>query len=231
MTNWVFNTLTIEGSPEQVNKLIEQVGKPIISTINPDGDLAFNVETVRCSNPVFSFWNIIAPTDLEAYQNQPVRSELSVNDPNWWSDHEEKSKSDNSWYNWNIRNWGTKWDVAVSDDNGYPETFKQESDNGENKVVVYQFNTAWGTPYKAMETLSSQYPTLLLTLDYEEETGWGGEAEFLRGEILSLSEYDNKCPDCDTVDIAEYCEKCGIVCNQCFYGYSEGYCSEHVRPV
>ena len=63
--------------------------------------------------------------------------------------------------------------------------------NGDNLVVYYNFNTAWGLAMPALINLSSQYPDLLLTLSYEEETGWGGELEILRGELISDESYDN----------------------------------------
>jgi hypothetical protein len=72
-----------------------------------------------------------------------------------------------------------------------------------------------------MEKLSAQYPSLLFTLSYEEETGWGGECEFLRGEMISESEYENKCRDCDSEDTLDYCDTCSIdVCLSC-YNFAE----------
>jgi hypothetical protein len=122
----------------------------------------------------------------------------------------------NDWYNFNVREWGTKWDVAVSEDDKHPDTYMEEAENGENYVVYYNFNTAWSRPLGAISKLSAQYPTLLFTLSYEEETGWGGEMEFLRGEVISESEYDNMCRDCDATDQMEYCDNdCGEICGNC----------------
>ncbi len=33
MPNWCYNGLTIEGNPEQVNKLVEQMNQPYIITV------------------------------------------------------------------------------------------------------------------------------------------------------------------------------------------------------
>ena len=229
MPNWVFNGLTIEGKPESVNKLVEQMNTPFVDFIEANGDLAFGINQIKYSNPIFSFRNIIAPTDLEAYKAQPVRSELSVNDPNWWADTQRLSETDNSWYNWNVRNWGTKWDVAVSNDDKYSDTYMEGPvENGENYAVYYNFNTAWGVPDQALTTLSSQYPDLLFTLSYEEETGWGGEAEYLRGVTISQSEYETKCNECDAYDKMEFCEDCeNDVCRDCFYGADIEKCEDH----
>jgi len=205
MPNWVYNGLTIEGNTEQVKSLIKQMNKPFVDSIKPNGDLAYSIEQRKYVNPIFSFRNIIAPTDMEAYHSVPTFPEKF-----------DMKFEGNDWYNFNNREWGTKWDVAVAEGDEYPTTNIQESENGDNYVVHYNFETAWSRPLPAIEKLSAQYPTLLFTLSYQEETGWGGEMEFLRGEIISSSEYDSQCRDCDAVDCLEFCEDCGNeICNVC----------------
>jgi hypothetical protein len=211
MPNWVYNGLTIEGNPEQVKSLIKQMNKPFVQSIVPNGDLAYQVKQRKYVNPIFAFHNIYSHTDAgitdEQYHAVPVFPEKF-----------SLAFTGTDWYNFNNREWGTKWDVAVAEDDKYSNTSIQEAENGENYVVYYNFETAWSRPVPAIEKLSSQYPTLLFTLSYEEETGWGGEMEFLRGVIISESEYDNKCRDCDAVDVLEYCEnECGEICSVCHW--------------
>lgn len=205
MPNWVYNGLTIEGNPEQVDKLVEQMNQPFVDYIEAHGDLSYNIKQTKYVNPIFSFRNIISPTDLEAYKAQPdFKAEGEQND----------------WYSWNIRNWGVKWDVAVAEDSSYTTTYIEGPvANGDNKVVYYNFETAWSHPIAALEKLSGQYPTLLFTLSYQEETGWGGETEILRGKVISESMYDNMCKDCDAIDQMEYCEEadCGEICGNCHW--------------
>ena len=208
MPNWVFNGLTIEGNPDSVNKLVEQMNTP------------FTRNETLYPSPIFSFWNIIKPTDLEAYDNQPDRT-LPI--------AEQLKFEGNDWYSWNVRNWGTKWDVAVSSDEKYPDTYMEgPTPNGDNSVVYYRFNTAWGVAEPALAELSSQYPELLFTLSYEEETGWGGELEILRGKFISHAQYESKCNECDAYDTLEYCEECeNDVCSFCGYG-REDECQSHM---
>ena len=207
MPNWVYNGLTIEGNPEQVDKLVEQMNTPFVNSVTSRGDLSYEIKQTKFINPIFSFRNIIGPTDLDAYQGQPDMSKP-------FGDF-----SGDDWYNFNIRNWGTKWDVAVAEDDQYSDTYMEGPvENGGNKVVYYNFNTAWSRPVPAITKLSEQYPSLLFTLSYEEETGWGGEMEFLRGVVISESEYDNKCRDCDAVNTLDYCEnECGEICSSCHW--------------
>ena len=223
MPNWVFNGLTVEGNPEQVNKLVEQMNKPYVM-IHDNWNMEthqMEVKQVTYPNPVFAFYNIYnhrqdGVSDQD-YIKQPQSSKLDVKDKKWWADTQRIAETDNSWYNWNVRNWGTKWDVAVTEDNKYPDTYIEgPTENGENLVVYYNFHTAWSPPFPAMAKLSAQYPSLLFTLSYEEETGWGGEAEFLRGEMISDADYESKCRDCDETDTMVYCENdCGEICESC----------------
>ena len=227
MPNWVFNGLTVEGSPDSINKMVEQLNKPFVNNVESLGDLAFNVKQIKYVNPIFAFRNIYSHLDHgvtdEQYIQQPPRGDnVSFAD---WMKHET-----NDWYNFNNREWGVKWDVAVSEDDKYPETYMEgPTPNGDNLVVYYNFNTAWSRPIPALEKLSAQYPTLLFTLSYEEETGWGGECEFLRGQIISEDEYGWQCKECDhTEDETPYCEECEYdMCPACGWGEPDEACQTH----
>ena len=208
MPNWCYNSLTIEGNAEDINSVKSQLNTPFQRQHD-----SWNMQTrqmelkdVLYPNPVFAFWNIIKPDNLEEYNKQddfskPIAERLQF-------------KGDN-WYDWNVRNWGTKWDVAVSHDEEYPETelVEEWSDR-----LIYRFNTAWSPPFPAIEELSRQYPNCLFTLSFEEETGWGGEIEFKNGEPTEIESYENKCRDCDAINTMEYCENdCGEICSECKY--------------
>lgn len=226
MPNWVYNGLTIEGNPEQVKSLIKQMNKPFVNKVEAFGDLSFKVKEITYSNPVFAFHNIYSYLDHgvtdEVYIGQPPRGkDKSFAD---WIKFET-----NDWYNFNNREWGTKWDVAVSDEDEYPSTTIEEAENGENYVVHYNFETAWGAPQTAIEKLSAQYPELLMTLSYEEETGWGGEMEFLNGNVISNSEYGWQCKECDhTEDETPWCDECEYdICPSCNWGEPDERCQTH----
>lgn len=224
MPNWVYNGLTIEGSPDSVKKLMEQMNTPFVRVHDN-----WNVKTqqmekqqVTYPNPIFAFWNIVKPTNLEAYDGPQPKVEDFAEAMKFKSDH---------WYDWNVRNWGTKWDVAVSSTETYPNTTVEDTVNGENHVVHYNFETAWSRPMTALLNLSSQYPDLLFTLSYEEETGWGGECELLRGTVISESMYDNMCRNCDGTYLDEdiiSCDDCGdYPCPKC--GWANDMCETHQK--
>ena len=69
--------------------------------------------------------------------------------------------------------------------------------------------------------LSRQFPSVLITNEYQEETGWGGRMEIANGNILSETEYNWKCWEChyEETDEPPYCEDCEFdMCPKCGYG-------------
>lgn len=193
MPNWVNNILDIEGDRAELIRLVEQVGKPVPVKYNTfEKDEAGNVDMVWkeqiLTNPVFSFWNIKAPTDLNAYYGDNTEK---LDLENFFETFNNAFAKDNSWYYWNVRNWGCKWDVAVGDEGEYATTEFEEK--GEN-WISFKFNTPWSPPIQVITELSKQYPTLDFTLIYEEEQGWGGELNLVNGEEQYHNEYD--IPEC-----------------------------------
>jgi hypothetical protein len=61
------------------------------------------------------------------------------------------------WSDWNIDNWGTKWDAH----DPYVETTDDE--------IMLEFTTAWSTPEPVFLKLAEQYPDLMINIDYADE--------------------------------------------------------------
>ena len=60
-------------------------------------------------------------------------------------------------YDWEKKNWGCMWganDTLVVDE--------------WERVVMYEFNTAWSPPTEFCVAVAKQWPTLVLILEYEE---------------------------------------------------------------
>lgn len=178
MPNWVTNSLTISGEPERVKAVREQLGKPFstyhdVRTENNE----WEKQEVRYDNPIISFRNIVfVPDDkLDLYY-----------ETHGFADGKEKGNTEWNWYNFNNREWGTKWDIAKSEDT-YKETYIVEE---AEDYVCYYFQTAWSPPTPAIEKLAQQYPELVIKLDYEEEQGWGGIVEYRGNQIQIIDEWD-----------------------------------------
>jgi len=235
MPNWVFNTLTIQGPKEQVDFIKKKLNTPYQKTFEN-----WNTETQQMEfkeylfpNPVFAFHNIYNHIE------DGVSDEIYLQQPDHSLDIKEALLfKGNHWYDWNVRNWGTKWDVGVSWDEEYPDTELLEHESkDEDQWLVYKFNTAWSPPTPAMEKLSALVPNCVVTLDFEEEQGWGGEYEFVNGEMTAESNYGWKCRECDNEEEdTPYCETCEFdMCPACGYGEpmdeDRAQCEEHREPA
>ena len=60
----------------------------------------------------------------------------------------KSGKNDDRWYNWNISNWGTKWDINGS----------VEIDDYDSEQIEINFNTAWGPPIEICNKLRELFP-------------------------------------------------------------------------
>lgn len=224
MPNWTYNTLIIEGDQLNIARVKKQVAEPFTRKFadykSVDGELKLVEVESTFNNPVFAFWNICKPEDMHAYLHDEGTG--IPDDPN----DEKAWFQSNNWYDWNVRNWGTKWDVANSDEDSYPET---ELIEDTETFLQYSFNTAWSPPIPVINLLSKQYPSLKINLDYEEETGWGGEIEFTNGEEITISEYGWKCRECDAqFPETPWCDDCETdMCPECGYGEPNETCEKH----
>ena len=191
MPNWVFNSLVVTGDKPELEKMKAQLNKPFVMN-HPvyrfvDGDYTKVADFQDFSKPVFAFWNIVKPTDTSTYYAKEVfTKKLEVDE--FMAEFIRSMKEDQDWYHWNIRNWGTKWDVAVANDDEYSNTVMEVNDDGS---VMYRFETAWSPVGEVLIKLSEQYPTLTFDYEYEEETGWGGVAVFENGAEISCDQWDS----------------------------------------
>jgi hypothetical protein len=231
MPNWCYNTLTIQGPKSEIDMIKDRLNKPFVLAQETYGmgDISSSgfptkIKLVEYNNPVFAFHNIHSYKDDgitdEEYACQPTRSGADPKDPSWFAKEVEFAKTQKDWYSWNNSNWGTKWDVAVRDDDEYPNTelIEYKSD-GDDNWLVYKYETAWSPAVTILTKLSNLVPNSLLTLEYEEETGWGGEYEIVRGEVKEILEYENRCYACQSFNTLEYCEDdCGEFCSECNQG-------------
>ena len=198
MPNWVFNRLSVTGTPEQVSAVKAQLGKSYSVLRDPapsgsDEPKPFVRETVETE---FSFMNIIAPSDEASYygmyknldgtpkdNKESNRSSMDLVGAVLYGQIKPEAGNEvnvgGDWYSWNLANWGCKWDAS----NVYLET-------DEETEVLYSFDTPWSRAMPAMESLSLLFPDVKFSLRYEEEQGWGGVTEFLGGEATEVEEWD-----------------------------------------
>lgn len=104
----------------------------------------------------------------------PIHGQLKISShPDWW-------------YNWNVANWGTKWNCG--------EVWSDREDSGSivEGTTSYNFDTAWSPAEPIVAALSKQFPTLTITHRYcEGGMGFAGEVEYANGEEVSRKDYDS----------------------------------------
>ena len=91
-----------------------------------------------------------------------------------------------NWYDWNVHNWGTKWDIEAEFD---------EVSSNEN-MMFFSFPSAWSPPTIAIQKLSEMFPVNFQIIYAEEGNGFAGYEIFSEGETMETfsltSENSNK---------------------------------------
>jgi rubredoxin len=168
MPNWVTNHVTITGE----ESLVKEVGERLRAHVPHHEEPA-----------VLSFWNIIKPdaTIVEDYNSACDQVGMM---------------NRNNWYNWNLRNWGCKWDANGPAMDELPGQLR------------YTFDTAWSPPTQAMESLAEQYPDLTIRVRFIEEQGWGGEMIGSGTDWEELDSWDIPETHAEDVKIYDECRQC-----------------------
>ena len=141
MPNWCDNRVTISSNTEDDSQFQELVAK-------------FQVE--RPFNEIYPM------PDFKTIPNKngelPVADEIKNSDgelitiTHYFPD----GKNDDRWYHWCIDNWGTKWDVNISDgdiDECYAE---------------FEFQTAWAPASGIFDKIKEDYPDVDISWFYDE---------------------------------------------------------------
>ena len=155
MANYVFNSVIINGKPEHIE--------------------AFK-EKARFEEREFSYWNFVTPPQ-EAIESGEYWA------TNGWVEGERSGDTHNNWYNFNIREWDTKWDSCDV------EPIWVEPELRDVKIG-WCWQSPWSPPISVMKAMVAQNPELAFEFDWEEEQGWGGRAVGVAGEFIITKEWD-----------------------------------------
>ena len=110
---------------------------------------------------------------IEKAENKKENSLLSFNSLMPIPERQEED-----WYDWNIKNWGTKWDLI-------PEETQRNKVN--ERTYKYYFDTAWAPPSKWLEKVGKLYPTINFKLKYDEPgMRFKGTSTSINGEYKDI---------------------------------------------
>jgi hypothetical protein len=163
MPNWVSNTLSITGSAEDIADFKEKASQP--KTTYWEGK-------EEVDEAVLSFMNFIAPP-------QEALASGEYYGTHGFENGKEVGRTPNNWYEFNNREWGTKWDAS-------DEELTDESEN----ELSYYFQTAWAPPAPVFQAMAEQHPNLVFEIHCVEEQGWGVDYEGRDGVFITTDEWD-----------------------------------------
>jgi len=120
------------------------------------------------------------------------------------------ASASNDWYDWNITNWGSKWDTN--------DPCLNNSD-WEEGIIRYSFSTAWSPINSVIEELAKQNPKVTITYNYwEGGSDFWGEMELKKGAVTSFDEGCLSDAGCERLEYLmgdhHQCQECweGIEC-------------------
>ena len=159
MPNWCINTLTV-------------------SSENSDDLKKFLFENRNGKDQLLDFNKVIMlPEEINCSKSNLTDNEKKI--------LKQKYGADN-WYDWQINNWGTKWNAS-------------NVDIIMDEKLYYNFDTAWSPPEPWFYKLVQKYPNIDMHLEYEEAgCDFAGYVSYCGGDLtedtyeLSVSIW-NKC--------------------------------------
>ena len=161
MPNWVSTSLSVKGSETEIQRFL-------------DG--------IKDSKILESY--VPCPTELHETVAGSVGTDKA-------EEHRKQQESNTAkygykdWYDWSYDNWGTKWGDCDTDI-GHP----MQLANGSWEVVM-RYQTAWGPADAGFLKVSTLFPELLFTFDYDEEAGFfAGTEAYLNGASVFESMYE-----------------------------------------
>jgi hypothetical protein len=174
MPNWVTCNITFTAESEEEMKLFhEKMTRPRpYAKSDPERpylNLPYSEENIEYGEKQFSFWNIIQPQDLASYWGEETKLPFA----------EAIQHKTDHWYDWNVRNWGCKWDASVLTDEG-----------PEGKTWDIMIDTPWSPPVEALESLAEQHPNISVKALCVEEQGWGSVYESLDGLLIESDTWE-----------------------------------------
>ena len=168
MPNWCSNSLSIKGNKSQLKSFLKKSEKIV------DGEKVY-----------FTFSGTYPEPDYETTPVKQTYPEISAKYAKTEKQKEEILKNEptireDSWWDWRVQNWGTKWEPSYSD----VHTIKDG--------VEILFDTAWAPPSGWLQKVHKDYPDLKFKLEFTEP-GMCFEGKMVahcRENILISKEWD-----------------------------------------
>ena len=173
MPNWCTNNLYITGDREAIADFIKRV------TLSP--------EQVEKQKQNYDILGQLYPTPQELVETPSGFSadETEQSERNKRYEANTAKYGARDWYDWNCRNWGTKW--------GDSDTWLNGAEGFDS--IEFGFESAWSPPIQGIAHIATMFPTLKFALAYSEMgMGYFGFTTFEDGMV-----FDN-CEEVENID-------------------------------
>lgn len=170
MPNWCFTHLTVSGPAQDIQRFADglEAGKK-------EGNYSILDTYFPCPEDLNITSGFFSDPEKQAQMNA------------LYAANREKYGHE-SWYDWNITNYGSKWA------DHFGEYDRDETDR--YHVLRFQFDTAWSPITEGIRFVSSLFPTLVFAMSYDEEAGFYVGAEVHKaGETLFFQQEEPPSPD------------------------------------
>jgi len=168
MPNWCDNELGVRGNAKDI-KLFKERAKQGGKDISLSAFLPMPKELYSVSVPI----RIVSQRQYDSAVKKRSDSDMGLPITRRLSEAYKRDYGANNWYDWAIRNWGTKWDA-----DGELLTNKKDR-------LSYTFMTAWSPPIYWLISVSEMYPNLSFKLYADEEAGFfKGYVDIKGGKII-----------------------------------------------
>ena len=181
MPNWIMNRVRVYGKPERIAKVKQALrtfddselheledklaGKIPMEEYELEENLRKKLEHLKAKDKSY-FTNVF---DFNAVIPMPPHSETFF--AKGCLGNEDRLKyGKNNWYDWSIKNWGTKWNSC--------ETRLEDE---EEDFLEYTFNTAWAEPVPVIAELARKFGVKVIC-DYYDADDFPNAAGRLKAE-------------------------------------------------
>ena len=156
----------IKQRPEELANTISPSQKPEVRKVK---DMQGNEIVVEVYRDIINDWDIQSAISRGETPPEPIPCNNAT--PDQQEELRQKYGSSN-WYDWNLENWGTKWDCSES-------TYSEED-------KILQFQTPWACPQEIISEMAGMFPDLRFDGSYADEDFGSNAGYITNGGAYSL---------------------------------------------
>lgn len=123
-----------------------------------------------CSNHITIEGSVGAITNIQFI--------IEHNDDNLMAVRPRPEDIGDDWYSWSVKNWGTKWEMAVN-------SIESHVVNDDRMFLTIQGDTAWAPPVELLRFITERFTDVICHITYVEEgMDFCGAVTCVNGEVF-----------------------------------------------